>query len=299
MPIKHESPDEYFSSDAERSAAEKSKEQQPKKVDRRVAMAELGVMMAPFAMYMRSIFGGTSKERPETNEHYDLTDAGHPLQNGKGSYRNLGIYHTQEALERDQKHIAAAIDEADIVLLEGGQDSDEVNYFSQLRDYAKKKGKTIYDIDDKRMGLIEVQQGLAIGIPGAIGVAGAVDDLKWADKPDMQITRKGSRRNFLRGIAAVGAAAYIPTHVPTGDAKQYPAYDITYIADGRTVKMLTSVHEIAALNPDKKIVSITGNMHALGIEHYLAHDDQYQAKKAVYDVTYEPLYGKDKKKITD
>lgn len=290
--------DTYFNTDAEWEALAKEKEAKPNRVDRRLAMAELAVMTLPYANKIRSLFfGGAPRPKSKEKGGYPFTDVTHPLKNG-GSVRNLGLRHSLGDLSIDQKHLAAAIDEADVVLLEGGQGDDE-DYFSKLRNYAAKKGKTVYDIDNKRQFLMEMQNELSVGVPALIGAVGAVDDFKWGEKPEMQITRKGSRRNFLRGVAAASALAHLPVYIPDDGMKEYTPNQISYVVDGRTVKMLRHLREIIPEYPGKKILVMTGNTHALGIEYYNQHQDEFATKKAVYGVTYEPIYGLDKKKLTD
>lgn len=290
-----ESVDDFFATEEEREALAKAKEPRPEKIDRRVAMAEVTALTFPFLNHIRSIFTPSKRREAKEKGAYPYTDVTHTPEGG-GTIRNLGVRHTDADLRIDGKHIAEAINAADVVLMEGGQHDD--NYFGKLRTYAAKKGKAVYDIDNKRQFLIEAQHELSLSIPACIGAVGAGDDFKWDGKPEMQITRKGNRRNFLRGVAAVSLAAHLPTYVPNDGAEQYPSHQVSYIVDGRTVKMLKHVREIIPQYRGKNILIITGNTHAMGFEYYAKHRKEFARKRAIYDATYEPVYGLQPKKLS-
>lgn len=268
------------------------------KVNRRTAFAEFALMIAPFANQIRGLIAGRPP-RPQNaeKEKYPLTDVTHELKDG-GSLRNIGVRHTSEDMKIDKEFLEKAIDGAEVVLLEGGE--REENFFRLLRDYAESKGKIVYDIDHHRRQLLETQYQMSLMVPAGIGAINGIDDFANHDEQaDTLMTRQGSRRNFLRGAAAAAGLLHLPTYIGSGKGgtEPYPSHRVSYVIDGRTVKMVTNLKEIEREYSGKKIVSITGYTHADGIEYYNKHPELYAARKAIYDKTYEPVYGLPKKRL--
>lgn len=190
-------------------------------------------------------------------------------------FLNVGVEHVERFLEYQMTRTAlgAAIAESEMVLLEYGG-----NYFPSIAGFAERLGKNVLSIDSSQGRLQSCVKGLA-SLGGATLIATA---------PDKEKARDGFIQTLV-GMGLLEAGEVSPTayyHVLFGDAKKYPAYDVSHMIDARTVFMVAEIHRIRSENPGKKIVVVTGDNHALGIENYLSDRGKHEWREKMYNVIY-------------
>lgn len=224
---------------------------------------------------------------------YPYQDVELTLSNGT-TVRNLGVAHVEEEFRFSGDHIEQAIRDTDVVFLEGPIVSyDAPGYFRSRAEYALDQGKIVYDIDaykfiqlsiDIQSGaknLFAFTGGLALGVEAAGTMADVIKDGGLL------------RRTFFRGIGYYGALTMLPSSSyavsqvvhPDG----YPAPDVSFVVDARTILMLDHMTHIAEKHPGKKLLVISGDMHARGYNYYrssAAAHTLYESKKAIYEGIY-------------
>lgn len=58
------------------------------------------------------------------------------------------------------------------------------------------------------------------------------------------------------------------------------------LTNGLFLTMLANIQKIARDNPHKRILSITGDVHACGMDFYLKHPRWFAVKKVLYQKLY-------------
>lgn len=227
----------------------------------------------------------------EHDPNYSLTDVEHRLGNG-AVWRNLGVRHTPEDLILHAAHLKAAIKGADIVLVEAPSvHSPTTSYFGRLADWAACQWKKVVSIDDN---LREPKVTLLLALQSILGLSSIISAHQRVFEYDK--AQDGLLGRFSWGRASgwlnlLFAFPSIPFFLKKKE-DDYPKLDVSYVADGRTVKMYKHILEIAAKNPGQKILVLTGDFHAIGFEHYAEHPRSFSIRSKLYDWTYFLFGGK-------
>jgi hypothetical protein len=217
-----------------------------------------------------------------------FTDMSHNFGNS-ASLRNVGVHHTGVHLAHGFSELKARISTADIVALESEIAPDSFEhirgrdkFFSRLREEALNQHKILYDIDVKKPWRIDQMEKTSARAAGIAAVGLALTGLQ----PKFRENTVSLRR-FLRTIGWIGVlTVYPPVHqVYWGNS--YPATDVSFSADGRTVLMLSHLLALAKEYPGKRLLVISGNGHAIGVEFYLRHPVIFRTKRALYGLVYE------------
>ena len=270
-------------------------------------LGETPILIGPFIASSFALFSPllTAGNTPRSDTEKPSKDP-YPYQNmsilteSGGSFINLGVQHNLASYRVHKEHIQKAIEEADIVLLEGGNEENQ-SYFNVLKDEAFSRDKRVIDID---MTKKELAVFSSIGVNAVAAALGAV--LLWDTRREESKgkTLGFTRRSILRAVAYSAAMLGFPSPPHILDTiqgrKDYPTMDFSYISDGRTVKMLDNVLKVIEANPGKQILAITGNNHARGFRHYLASKESFEGfkrRRDIYFSTYEKIFGRDMQEL--
>jgi hypothetical protein len=247
--------------------------------------AETAYMITPLA-YIHSKMDQREEERvvPEV-DGYPFTDSAHSLLSS--TFRNIGVLHTDAHYARDKEFLSSAIREADIILVESGP------YFDRLREEASSLGKETVGIDYynryKMWRSLNNSPWIAAAAGGWLGLDYAIN--YFSENTDL--TPK-IRQGVARLVGYVSANAAVPSPQTTANFEfapdRYPVEDMSFMIDARTVKMLHHIQQVASANEGKKILAITGDMHAKGIDIYLEQPALFKAKNWFYDLVYDDYY---------
>lgn len=218
---------------------------------------------------------------PQTNEEvYPYTNREHSIDDS--FYRNIWVAHTKEDFDKNQSTILGAIDSSDIILLEWHKGN--APYFDQLAKLCAKRGKEVYFIDDQNS--INLTVAILCTFLGTIFACKSILNHKELQTVDW--LKIQSRRNFL--VAMLWMNSLVATYpVMYGQAMNLPyrwQYDVSYVIDARTVIMLENIFTLIKQYKGKRILSITGNTHAQGFEHYMENQDDFDMRKYIYSHTY-------------
>jgi hypothetical protein len=255
--------------------------------------AEVAYMATPLVYLLNASTGAQETDSVTENRSeassYQYTDTLHTAPDAV-AFRNIGVIHTEEQYAQDKEHLLSAISEADVVLVERG------GYFERLAMEARRQGKVSRCIDYynlyKLERSLERSPFLAAAAGGWLGVDYAISKFSESN----EITPK-LRRAFARVLGYMHANTAFPSPQFVAhwnlSPESYPAGDLSFFADGRTVKMLEHIERIASENADKKLLVITGSIHAAGFDYYLQNSATrklFEVKKALYNILYEDYH---------
>jgi hypothetical protein len=221
------------------------------------------------------------------------------LRSKQPNFLNVGVAHVDDLLnaQLEKTFLGQAIREANIVLLEntGGG-----GYFGKLKDYAEGLGKRVVDVDRAGGGL---SQALRVNA----SLWASFRAIKQLGKDFVGLGLSENEKNKIRrewisyvlktlGIAELGQ--FSPTLIGSmlttrlndieNSKGEYDAkYDISLMGDGRTIFMVLDIMKVMKENPETKIVVITGDAHATGINYYLYESEgQRKFKAIIYNIVY-------------
>lgn len=225
-------------------------------------------------------------ESKKSLNELDLTDIVHPQSENLAQYRNLGVIHAGGSVWEKQKNlIHSAIAEADIILLENG---DPGGWFDQIERYARDSGNA------KRAMYIEGGGGVAVAtIASVLGLWCVVDMMQLnplirAQRP--QWTTLLAKSWVYQQLGLAPASSFVEKVIRKGtDSDVYPGrFSFDYVRDVRTLWMWANIQKVRQdpKNLNKKILSITGDAHAKGFEHYKEHDAELMMKRILYNIVF-------------
>ena len=210
-----------------------------------------------------------------------------------------GVIHIEPMLASERARIKEAVRQAHIVCMESEHNDprhhrrSDSGYFHIMREIVREERKELYDVDV--VSNIWIPTKLAPILAGAAGLhLYAIDP--FARKV---LDRAMPLRGLLRTLGWVGLATGIcaPQELPAVLSDRSPTFGTSFIIDGRTVLMLQRTLEIAAANPGKRVLLLSGNGHAEGFDFYLRNPGYFQVKQALYSRTYQPVYGCSSEKV--
>lgn len=223
------------------------------------------------------------------------------------SFHNLGVVHTGLRYMLERETINRAIRAHDVVMVEGvaGQ-----TYFDFISALAHQHGKVVLRLESGKSQIHDVGYTVAVVLAlytavgntlhfGGRGVAAAgracskvlnrmatlrgrfVDSGEDALQEDYE-DRSGptlSRTLFTLGAACNYYAFGLSEHVVSPDRERgdYPIKDHSYTMDGRTVLMLKDIERCVDEFSNLKILTITGDLHAIGFSYYTSTPERYEA----------------------
>ena len=184
------------------------------------------------------------------------TDQRHQLPDGT-ELRNLGVIHTLGTFRKNRESYEQIVQEADVIFLE-----DFDKYGKEWEALAQKYGKTVVRIEkvseDKAL-LAVMAQFSSIGL----------HSLNLAKSQELRtIATAGSW--LRRAVCAVMMGTQLSKEAIS------PLIDLSFVVDARTVKMLENALVQANQWKGKKIVIVSGDSHAKGIEYYLQHPKVFE-----------------------
>ncbi len=236
----------------------------------------------------------TEKKMMRANDKHIRTSLFSTFPN-QSRLHNVGVTHAGAFLEPAAlKEMAAIVKAADIILMETElvMNSDrhiliKDSYFGTWREMALKAGKELYDIDVKQPKAIE-RLNFAAPLTAAIclGLLNAHKLLKRL--PEMNLSLRKFIRTLGWSAAAISPFASPQFMATVASSRSYPVTDLSYVIDARTVFMYKHIKEISSKNPGKKLLVVSGDLHARGFEYYREHPKVFQTKLALYEATYEP-----------
>ena len=210
---------------------------------------------------------------------YPFTDCRSDLHGA--SVHNLGVRHTAEDLRLYGAHIACAIRECDILLLEG---SPLRKFFDRLAEYGKAKGKDVQFVESElRLQTAELYSHAAF----LVAQIGGIVNFEYA--LDSQAGVSTTKRAAALGFTGLGVFADVPS-IPviashmTG-LTEFLHYDPAPITAGRSVLMLEALYKAVQENSGKKILLVTGDLHAQYIQRLIEKgpdSQEYLMKLASY-----------------
>jgi hypothetical protein len=213
---------------------------------------------------------------------------------GGQEIRNLGVLHSEEHFAYSRDHIEKAIREADVVLLEGpvAGIGFRRSYFSERAEYALAHGKEVYDIDT--FDRVKLMTGWNEWRKFAAVFGGVGLGLEATRQAGEDWNKAGMlRRTAMRILGYFGALTAFPSSTSTVSEaiapKSYPAADVGFVTDARTVFMIDNAIEIAKAHPGAKILVMSGDLHAKGFSYYLSNSSTralLDAKRALHRQLY-------------
>lgn len=251
------------------------------------------------------------------------------------TFRNLGVAHEASAFLKERDHILEAITQADVVLLEGcpGQE-----YFDFVTAIALDKGKRVVHLESGISRL--VGDGNMVADYGRLIVV-ATNILHYLERYEKRahkrpvagvesdgeenVTRREDRDKLSpearriatyiqRTVRAVltwsmvllnrtlGMSAVHESPFDKDGRRQYPAFDRSYLIDGRTVIMLDDVHAELRSYRNKRVLAVSGNFHAEGFTHYLSNPQShadFERKVPMYRKKYGGVFPTQAKEYKD
>ncbi|MBP9779029.1 hypothetical protein KBD33_00230 [Candidatus Gracilibacteria bacterium] len=182
---------------------------------------------------------------------------------------NIGIVHTHFRMKLHWDELKKEIDNADIVLLESGFD----DFFGDVFNDAMKKKSIIIDPSNSILNLYGFVGLTYITFSAIQGIA--TDSLR-------------SKIKLFLGTLIGGEL--LPLLTPLSLIKFDLGYgledDHSFIIDGRTIFMHSAILKIKKENPDKKILVITGDIHARMFEYYFNNSEIAEEKRLLYEKIY-------------
>jgi hypothetical protein len=217
--------------------------------------------------------GGQEKHPayPYTDQLIKVADA---------SVRNLGVEHTGNKLREHGAFLASAIRECDILLLEG---TPLRVYFNKLAAYGRSTAKEVRHVEsEQRLGLSELYAHASY--LGAL--VGSMVNIDLAKRGDDASLVKRSLAIGATGMTTCSGLPSIPVLASeiTGNVELLHL-DPAPITAGRSCLMLEALYKSAHENPGKKILLVTGDLHARFIERLLHKGEdswEYRMKLAAY-----------------
>ncbi len=219
------------------------------------------------------------------------------LRSKNENFLNIGVSHDSDLLpvHLEKTFLGQAIQEADIVLLEHPRG----DYFGLLKTYAEKLGKQVVNIDTDS----SIRQGMSIIASLWAGFRAVQQlDIDFVGIGLSEEEKYDLRKEWITyllktfGISELGI--FPPTLLgsilknraedPDNQRGTYDAkHDISFTGDGRTVFMVLDTLKVMKENPNKKIVVVTGDVHATGINYYLNEaEGQLKLKEIIYNMVY-------------
>ena len=207
------------------------------------------------------------------------------------SFHNLGVVHTGLRFMLVRETIDRAIRAHDVVMVEGcaGQ-----TYFDFISAIAHHHGKVVLRLESGKSQIHDVGFTVAAvlalytavgnslhfagrGIGAARRVCSKVFN-RAATCDDLSGPTRG-RTLFSLGVALNQYAFGLSEHVVGSDRKsgEYPIKDQSYTMDGRTVLMLKDIERCVDEFSNLKVLTITGDLHAIGFSYYTSSPERYGA----------------------
>lgn len=216
---------------------------------------------------------------PSTEREEDYTYA----ETEDHSYLNIGLQHDAHGWQQVKKEVYEAIKEkrTDIVALEYSS-----RFFKHLGEYAKRQGKEVQYLEGNsggRVGLLATVGGLALAL--------AMYRLNLFDPRERSQWLKEYGLSWFvtqLGITPPSLMLSVYLNQNSADHRYYARHDVSYTGDARTVFMKLALDKIRAENPGKRVVTITGDIHAKGIEMYSrdSHAFELAVKGLIYNLVY-------------
>ena len=262
-----------------------------RKFGRGVAVAEASFLVAwpilPISLSVIEI------NFPSRKSAYPCTDL--MIHSPYGELRNLGVQHLVAFFNQRKDHLSKRISEADIVLVEslGTGKKEDGKFFDLFREECLRLKKRIIGIDMSG----DVTNPRYIGLL-AMNILSLSAGFRL--KTDLQKSKVGAtinktRRAVLRLIGWTGATfgASTPAAAFAEIGVLSSSIDMGYTNDARTVFMLDDLLRAQRENPGAKILIMTGDAHAQGIQHYLSSADKFalfEKKLAIYSKSYGKIF---------
>lgn len=204
-----------------------------------------------------------------------------------GSINVLGLFHTSRNYERARAILEPKIARADIVLHERGEWFD-----TTIGDPARSRGQKVGVIE----GSFTQGKGALVFIASTAylvmkGYEQLLSGFHYATRAILGKSRDTvPRRTVLSNTAKMGGALIVglPVASIAADISGHDslrAFDISPLADGRTVKMLDNAFLCAEKHPGTRIAVVIGNGHASGMRFYMESPTNrkiFEAKRTVY-----------------
>ena len=222
------------------------------------------------------------------------------------SFHNLGVVHTGLRYMLERETINRAIRAHDVVMVEGvaGQ-----TYFDFISAIAHQHGKVVLRLESGKSQIHDVGYTVALVLAlytvvgntlhfggRGLGAAGrvcsnilhrmanrrgrAADSLENGLEEECEVLSgpTWSRTLFTLGVAVNYYAFGVSEHVVSPDRKRgdYPIKDHSYTMDGRTVLMLKDIERCVDEFSNLKILTITGDLHAIGFSYYTSSPERYE-----------------------
>lgn len=222
---------------------------------------------------------------PNQTSPYPLTNTSHLLEN-TSRYQNLGVAHTPASLQEYKYNILDAMRQTDIVCLEWESPKIPLDkqYFRQLHCLAEGNGKVAKWIDHHSDDGIVLYQQIAESISKTLSTFNILFHRELHTSRTSRAWWQKTGLSFLIGTLRPVPRSSILTMALA--PKAYNPIDFSYISDARTVQMLALIQQTAREHPDKRLLSITGDWHAHGIDFYLKHPKWFAFKKSLYKRLY-------------
>lgn len=245
----------------------------------------------------KSIKEKITKELKESESKYVY------LRTRRKDFLNIGVLHINEAIE-DQLNktiLGQAIRQADVILLEA---PIQGGYFEKLKEYAQNPiNDSREDNDFKKVVLNMDPSNGAIqqGMQYWASISAGYRSMKFFGKDLVALGLSSKEKKKVRidylfyvlktlGIAQLGL--FTPTDMVSFLIRQksdkYQDYlNPSHVIDGRTVFMTLEALKAMKKYPGRKIVCVSGDGHAVGIEYYLNEArGQLEFKSYLYNLIY-------------
>jgi len=190
----------------------------------------------------------------------------------------LGIRHTADYLVSNYSLIKSLVDEANVVLLEGGL------YFEVIGKYAKKMGKEVVDIDRRSEVILYCKY-----FANYLNFYFSYDLLRdaWFSGIDEKWVNTYLKDMTIAQLFNLVPPSFFFSTLLNGLSDKYPfARDISFVGDGRTVLMLREIYNILERCNGKKVLVIAGRAHVVGFDYYMQKEDFFNLKKLLYRIIY-------------
>ncbi|MFA5820782.1 MAG: hypothetical protein WC873_01605 [Candidatus Gracilibacteria bacterium] len=216
-------------------------------------------------------------DEKETSSNSDAVySREYDFENGS-SLHNMGIRHSKEGFLAAKDGIDEAIQTSDMILLERRSTS----WLNIERYIMEKFGKEVSFIEEDVSQIPETSMKIWTMIAGALGIYNIA---KHRDLAELQSAKRWTRRELFGLFATTQSVFPLTLLQSMAEPDNYPETDISYVVDDRTLKMTKRLLDVANLNPGKRLLSITGRIHAKGIEQYINDPAKLHSRESMHEI---------------
>ena len=220
------------------------------------------------------------------------TDCKQVLPNGS-SVRILGVFHGPMRFQHDRKYLSEAMQETDVVILEGDRRSQSMwfrGYFEEAGDLARSLGKIVMVYEPLRTRIVKDMLISGATIFSFIYGLGRIAAAR--NNEDLRVS--SWTQHVARLAAWTGALLFTVPSLPrlAAWALSVPALNISYATDARSVAFLAASLDAAQRKSPIKVLSVSGEGHARKVAELLSSPQgmrEFEWKRNLYAWLYRPF----------